>query len=175
MKKLFKSLIPVAFAAACIVAIVVQNSQAQNSAQGLGAMTPRYGTVRVFGNYSGSGVSVTNLHSSATNINAICDTRFETQMPLQLEYDMSANSATITLVYAKSIDDGYAYGTGRRFESTLSTLAIAPAGGTNTIYTNILTYGAAAIQLYYVTNNHASADCTNTVIKYGAQALASPH
>lgn len=172
MKKIIFSLAAVAAIAGIVI---VQNVTGQSVGQGSGALGPRYGDVRVFGAYSGSGVSVTNLHSAATNINAQCDTRFETQMPLQLEYDMSAGSATLTLAYGRSIDDGYSYGSGKRYETTLSTLAIAPAVGTNTIFTNILTYGAASIQLYYLTNNHASADCTNVVIKYGVQTLASPH
>lgn len=175
MKKLFKVLFPAAVAAACVTAIVVQNINAQTSAQGSGGMTPRYGTVKVFGNYSGSGVSVTNLHSSATNLNVQLDVRFQSAVALQLEYDMAAASAVETIAYARSVDDGISGGPGQTFESTLSTIALSPGAGTNLYVTNILTYGCAKIQLYYITNNHASADCTNLVVKYGAQQLASPH
>lgn len=175
MKKLFKFLFPAAVAAACITAIVVQNSNAQTSAQGSGGMTPRYGTVKVFGNYGATGISVTNTHSTATNLNVQLDVRFQSAVALQLEYDMAASGATETIAYARSVDDGISSGPGQTFETTLSTIALGPGAGTNLYVTNILTYGCAKIQLYYITNNHASADCTNLVVKYGAQQLAGAH
>lgn len=165
MRKYIFSAIAVA---ALTAALIVGNSHAQTAAQGLGAMTPRYGAQTLIGAYGGSGTSVTNLHSAATNVNVTADVRFQKTFALQVEVMASAAGATLTIPFKRSVDST---GSGQ-FQTTLDTIALAIGAGTNCIVTNIDTYGAAYVNIPYLTNNHASSDFTNVVLKYGVKVLS---
>lgn len=119
----------------------------------------RYDSSYVVASGDATYITIPGGGGAGTNVNYVIDARLQDKITLQIDVLCNTNGAyTFSFPIQRS-------GDGVRYAAITDYITFAVSGNSNTVLTNLSTYGVGWLKIPWLTNNSVSGTITNIVIR----------